>query len=102
MPPGWAALAVPYFHPCEGGPFHGKTRQQPTAPGLVPPLPPSPALPPLTIADAASRSLSELARAGVRAMLGFECRRAVVQEPRARHSASTAAAQLVCWRRSPW
>ena len=28
MPPGWAALAVPYFHPCEGGPFHGKTRQQ--------------------------------------------------------------------------
>ena len=28
MPPGWSALAVPYFHPCEGGPFHGKTRQQ--------------------------------------------------------------------------
>ena len=39
------------------------------------------------IAAAASRSLNELAVAGVRAMLGFECRRAVVQEPRARHSA---------------
>ena len=35
-------------------------------------------------------------------MLGFECRRAVVQEPRARHLASIAAAQLVCWRRSSW
>ena len=32
VPPGWAALAVPCFHPYEGGPFHGKTQQQPTAP----------------------------------------------------------------------
>ena len=31
------------------------------------------------IAAAASRNLNELAVAGVRAMLGFECRRAVVQ-----------------------
>eukprot|EP00964_Phaeocystis_antarctica_P141295 scaffold106285_cov69-Phaeocystis_antarctica.AAC.2 len=36
-------------------------------------------------------------------MLGLECRRAVLQEPRARHSAMPgAAAQLVCWRRSSW
>ena len=49
--------------------------------------PPSP--PPPAIAAAASRSLNELARAGVRAMLGFECRRAVcLPRSRARHSAS--------------
>ena len=29
--------------------------------------------------------------------MGFDCKRAVVQEPRARHSA-----QLVCWSRSSW
>ena len=56
------------------------------------------------IAAAASRSLNELAVAGVRAMLGFECRRAVVQEPRARHSAMQQQQQkLICWRRrSSW
>ena len=65
--------------------------------------PSSPASPPPAIGAAASHSLNESARAGVRAMLGFECRRAVVQEPRARHSAMpAAAAQLVCWRRSSW
>ena len=36
-------------------------------------------------------------------MLGFECRRAVVQEPRARHSAMQQQQQkLICWRRSSW
>ena len=42
--------------------------------------------------------MNELARAGVRAMLGFERKRAVVQEP----SSTAAAARLVCWSLSCW
>ena len=38
-----------------GGPFHGKPRKQPTAPGLVPPLPPSPASPDFTLAWSVSQ-----------------------------------------------
>jgi hypothetical protein len=64
--------------------------------------PSSLASPPLATTAAASRNLNELARAVVRAMLGFKCRQAVMQEPRSRHLASStaAAAQLVRPRRS--
>jgi len=55
--------------------------------------PSSLASPPLATTAAASRNLNELARAVVRAMLGFKCRQAVMQEPRSRHSASSTAAQ---------
>ena len=64
--------------------------------------PSSLASPPLATTAAASRNLNELARAVVRAMLGFKCRQAVMQEPRSRHLASSTAeaAQLVHPRRS--
>ena len=104
MPPGWAGAHRALLPPLRVARFTGRHGSDPTHP---PASRPRASPPSVGIAAAASRSLNELAVAGVRAMLGFECRRAVVQEPRARHSAmqrhsSRGSKKLNCWRRSSW